>query len=390
MSQIYPDFAFNNPIQRGEIFLSTYVSEGYLEKLRPVVVIQNDIGNKHSRSIIVTAVTSKPKKELPVNVVIDPTKYSLEVENCTIMANQIFTIDKDYLRFKKGCLDAEDLKRLDEALIASLDLKNQEGKEMNEIQKVFNYQGSQVRTVIKDGESWFVAKDVCDILEIRTSDVRTILENDEVSTFNPNVDIIDIGMERVVNPHTIGKSVTFVEAGRGGKDMLIVSEAGLYSLVLKSRKPEAKAFKRWITHDVIPQIRRTGSYSVQPMSELEILKKSVDLLLEQQKEIAAVKENLTTVNHRIDSLDAVNVEGDPQQRLVKMVQKLAYKAGITYSNAWNQFKESFNTAYRTNLTARINNYCQVNNLKKITIPAYLAEFNQLEDGIRVADKLLNL
>jgi mRNA-degrading endonuclease toxin of MazEF toxin-antitoxin module len=153
MSQIYPDYAYNNPIQRGEIFLSTYIGEGYLEKLRPVVVIQNDIGNKHSRSIIVTAVTSKPKKELPVNVVIDPTKYSLEVENCTIMANQIFTIDKDYLRFKKGCLDAEDLKRLDEALIASLDLKNQEGKGMNEL-VVVEHKGQRVLTTAQLAEKY--------------------------------------------------------------------------------------------------------------------------------------------------------------------------------------------------------------------------------------------
>jgi prophage antirepressor-like protein len=304
-------------------------------------------------------------------VVIDPVKYGLEVENCTIMANQIFTIDKDYLRFKKGCLDAEDFGRLDDALIASFDLldwvkENQEGKGMNEIQKVFNYQGSQVRTVIKDGESWFCAKDVCDILKHSNSRVA--------------VDRLDEDEKGVSKVYTPG----------GIQDMTVVNEAGLYSLVLTSNLPEAKAFKRWITHEVIPQIRKTGSYSVQPMSELEILKKSVDMLLEQQKEIASVKENLTTVNHRIDSLDAVNVEGDPQQRLVKMVQKLAYKSGITYSNAWNQFKDAFNTAYRTNLTARMNNYCQVNNLKKITIPAFLAEFNQLEDGIRVADKLLNM
>jgi prophage antirepressor-like protein/mRNA-degrading endonuclease toxin of MazEF toxin-antitoxin module len=366
MSQIYPDYAYNNPIQRGEIFLSTYVSEGYLEKLRPVVVIQNNLGNKHGRSIIVAAITSKPKKELPINVVIDPTKYSLEVENCTIMANQIFTIDKDYLRFKKGCLDSEDLKRLDEALIASFDLKNQEGKEMNEIQKVFNYQGNQVRTVLKDGEPWFCAKDVCDILKHSNSRVA--------------VDRLDEDEKGVSKVYTPG----------GIQDMTVVNEAGLYSLVLTSNLPEAKAFKRWITHEVIPQIRKTGSYSVKPMSELEILKKSVDMLIEQKQKLAQVEDKLETVNHRINSLDAVNVEGDPQQRLVKMVQKLAYKSGITYSNAWNQFKESFNTAYRTNLTARINNYCRVNNLKKITIPAFLAEFNQLEDGIRVADKLLNL
>jgi hypothetical protein len=127
-----------------------------------------------------------------------------------------------------------------------------------------------------------------------------------------------------------------------------------------------------------------------PLSQLEILQQSVALLVEQQKELAEVKESLTTVNHRIDSLDAVNIEGDPQQRLNKMVQKLAHKNGVTYSLAWNQFKDAFNTAYRTNLTYRINAYCATNNLKKVTLPEFLSAFGQLEDGIRVADKLLNL
>jgi anti-repressor protein len=242
MSQIYPDFAYNNPIQRGEIFLSTYIGEGYLEKLRPVVVIQNDIGNKHSRSIIVAAITSKPKKELPVNVVIDPTKYSLEVENCTIMANQIFTIDKDYLRFKKGCLDAEDLRRLDDALMASFDLKNQEVKGMNELTKIFDYQGSQVRTVLKDGEPWFVSKDVCDILELDLTQIRR-LDEDE-------------------------KDLYSIQTPGGKQAVSVVNESGLYNLVLGSRKPEAKAFKRWITHEVIPQIRKTGSYFPTSKNEL--------------------------------------------------------------------------------------------------------------------------
>lgn len=80
--------------------------------------------------------------------------------------------------------------------------------------------------------------DVCDALNIRTSSIRSILDEDEVSTTNDNS--IDIG---------------------GGKSPLIVSEAGLYALVLKSRKPEAKAFKRWVTHDVLPSIRRHGMYA---------------------------------------------------------------------------------------------------------------------------------
>lgn len=103
-----------------------------------------------------------------------------------------------------------------------------------------NPEFGQLRVVQgEDGESWFIAKDVCDALGIATNHLREEgrgLDDDEVSTL-PNWE------------------------GRGAAP-LIVSEAGLYSLVLKSRKPEARAFKRWVTHDVLPSIRRNGGYMV--------------------------------------------------------------------------------------------------------------------------------
>lgn len=89
----------------------------------------------------------------------------------------------------------------------------------------------------ENGKPWFVAKDVCDALGIRTDTVRTILDDDEV---------------RETNPNSIGVA--------GGRNPLIVSEAGLYSLILKSRKPEAKRFRRWVTHEVLPALRRDGAY----------------------------------------------------------------------------------------------------------------------------------
>ena len=97
-----------------------------------------------------------------------------------------------------------------------------------------------VRALTIDSEPWFVAKDVCDALGIRTNTVRTILDEDEVAEANANS--IDIGPEF------------------GGRAPLIITEAGLYSLILRSRKPEAKAFKRWVTHEVLPAIRRDGGY----------------------------------------------------------------------------------------------------------------------------------
>lgn len=99
----------------------------------------------------------------------------------------------------------------------------------------------QVRSVLKDGEPWFVAADVCKILDIRNPrQAASKLDDDEKMTVTTN------------DGHS-GK--------RGGAQSLnIVSEAGLYSIILTSRKPEAKAFKRWITHEVIPSIRKHGAY----------------------------------------------------------------------------------------------------------------------------------
>ena len=116
---------------------------------------------------------------------------------------------------------------------------------MNEIVKV--YKNSPVRIVEKGGEPWFVARDVCNILEIKNSR----------DTFNKCLDEDERGVDIIYTPG-------------GNQEMTIVSEAGLYSLILRSRKPEAKAFKRWVTHEVLPSIRKTGAYLSPGMSNEQV------------------------------------------------------------------------------------------------------------------------
>lgn len=108
---------------------------------------------------------------------------------------------------------------------------------MNTIQK-FNFHSQQVRTLIVDGEPAFIANDLCAVLGL-TNPRQTLsyLDEDE---------------KGVISSDTLG----------GAQQMAFVSESGMYSLVLRSRKLEAKAFKRWITHEVLPSIRRTGSYGI--------------------------------------------------------------------------------------------------------------------------------
>lgn len=112
----------------------------------------------------------------------------------------------------------------------------------NEIQR-FDFKGASLRTLTDEaGEPWFVAKDVCDILELGTEHLRRDLDEDEVTeaTNLPNWQV----------------------GSNGGRVPLIISEPGLYKLVMRSRKPEAKEFQRWVTHEVLPSIRKHGGYMV--------------------------------------------------------------------------------------------------------------------------------
>ncbi len=113
---------------------------------------------------------------------------------------------------------------------------------MNEIQ-VFNYGEVPVRTTIKDGEPWWVLKDVCQILGINNHrDLPKRLDTDEVGRFE------------LPHPQNPTKLI----------EMVCVNESGLYNVILRSDKPKAKEFKRWVTHEVLPAIHKTGSYSVSP------------------------------------------------------------------------------------------------------------------------------
>lgn len=107
---------------------------------------------------------------------------------------------------------------------------------MNELQ-VFSYEGKEIRTIQRNGETWWVLKDVCGVLGL--SNARMIadrLDEDDVS-------------------------LAYITDSMGRRQQTnIVNESGLYNVILRSDKPEAKKFKRWVTHEVLPQIRRHGAY----------------------------------------------------------------------------------------------------------------------------------
>ena len=107
--------------------------------------------------------------------------------------------------------------------------------------EVFTYSDTDVRTTVDDlGDVWFVAADICAVLE-HTDPSKAVAGLDDDEKGRRNVP-------------TLG----------GLQQMVVVNEPGLYSLIIRSRKPEAKAFRRWITHEVLPAIRKTGGYSSVP------------------------------------------------------------------------------------------------------------------------------
>ena len=106
---------------------------------------------------------------------------------------------------------------------------------MNELQ-IFNYNGNEVRTIQKDGEPWWVLKDVCNVLDLSdTNKTAERLDVDELTR------------------------IKFVAGGQN-REMLCINESGLYNVILRSDKPEAKPFRKWVTSEVLPSIRKHGAY----------------------------------------------------------------------------------------------------------------------------------
>ena len=157
---------------------------------------------------------------------------------------------------------------------------------------IFNYQDTEVRTVLIDGEPWFVLADLCKVLGIANpSDVASRIDGDALGT----TEVID-SLGRTQNART-------------------VSEAGMYEVVFLSRRPGAKDFKRWVTREVLPAIRKTGSYSAPVSKELEearIIQQALQISYRRQQEaeakLAAVKPKADAWDHIVSSAGSWSYE----------------------------------------------------------------------------------
>lgn len=190
---------------------------------------------------------------------------------------------------------------------------------MNDLQ-LFNFDNRDVRVLEKDGEPWFVGKDIATVLGYK----------------NPND-----ALQKHVDSEDKDAIAIRDSIGRNQQTPLI-NESGLYSLVLSSKLESAKRFKRWVTSEVLPQIRKTGTFTTNSM-EL-----ALQAALDHERKIKAIETDVDYLknNMRIDSLQQQEIQ---QRAKRSILQVLGGKDSIAYSELnkkafsefWNEFKQYF-------------------------------------------------
>lgn len=150
---------------------------------------------------------------------------------------------------------------------------------MNELQVFKNQEFGSVRTLVIDNEPWFVGKDIAESLGYTATEkaIRTHIDGDD-------------------------KGVTEMDTPGGKQKVVIINESGLYCLVLSSKLPSAKKFKRWVTSEVLPALRKTGQYQVKELSGQELMAKA---LIEAQSVLAAKDKQIEEMKPKALFADAV-------------------------------------------------------------------------------------
>ena len=149
----------------------------------------------------------------------------------------------------------------------------------------FKFDSLEIRAITtNDGEPWFVAQDVSNILEYSEASAMTRTLDDEE------------------------KGLQIVQTLGGQQEMLMINESGLYSAILRSRRQEAKRFKKWVTSEVLPAIRKTGSYAVAPKSPAHMLlamaQQFVEIEAEQRRQaeqVAVMSESVAVLEAKLDN-----------------------------------------------------------------------------------------
>ena len=204
----------------------------------------------------------------------------------------------------------------------------------NYVTKEFLFNDQQVRTVVRDGEPWFVGKDVADILGY----------SDTAQAVRKRIDDEDKGVVAMTTP--------------GGKqNMVVINESGLYSLILSSKLPTAKAFKRWVTSEVLPTIRKHGAYMdtdiiEKSLADPDFLIQLATTLKEEKQRRMEAEAKIAADEHKVDFYDAVGNTSATLtvERFAKLVtEKLGINTGRNRMFQWlrkNGFLQANNMPYQ--------------------------------------------
>ena len=196
----------------------------------------------------------------------------------------------------------------------------------------------KVRVVERNGEPWFVAADVCRALDVVNSrDAVARLDTDEKNT------------------------VVLTDGTPGNPQKTVVNEPGLYTLILGSRKPEAKAFKRWITHEVIPSIRKTGTYSTRKSDSYMIDNPiaRAQRWIEEAQERLALQETVNEQRKEIEYKENIiigfveDIDLATKRQRINQIVKHNVRGGALIAARWDMLYKEFEVKYHVNLKARM-------------------------------------
>ena len=155
---------------------------------------------------------------------------------------------------------------------------------------IFKSDLGEITEITKNGEPWFIAKDICDILGIKNNrQALSLLEADEKNTVRLNDGI------------------------KGNPNKTIINESGLYELIMNSRKPEAKKFRKWITSEVLPSIRKTGKFEI-PKDQIKESVKNRNILTAQWKDHGITGHNFMNLTKHVKKSSGLN---KPREQLTK-------------------------------------------------------------------------
>ena len=260
---------------------------------------------------------------------------------------------------------------------------------MSELVKVFeNVEFGKIRVVIIDDEPWFVAKELSELLEYsETSKMLRRLDDDEIKKVAPTI------LGDSINPMV--------------REMALVNESGLYNSVFGSKKPNAKEFKKWVTSDLLPTVRKTGGYVVENraidfvsnwLPNLDDMSKSViagmlednqKLRLENTKQKEVIEVQVKEIEYREDIIiglvDEITLE-EKRQTLNKVVKH----KGANYSERWSLLYKHFQDKYHLDLKIRRANWDKVNKPKSKSMVDFIDRgLNKVPELYEIACKLFH-